>query len=163
MVKPVIKTTKHYNQFSPTTIASGALSNFDILEAVRVQDISTVIEVEEGAIIKAVYLEVWLTSDDTSQTSFQLVLQKLPSGVTPGVFAVMNTLGTYDNKKNVLYTTRGLAPANNFGNPVPIVRGWFKIPKGKQRMGLGDKMSLAISAIANGITWCGFMTYKEYT
>ncbi len=161
-MRPVIKTTKHYNQFSPTTIASGALSNFDVLEAVAVPDISTAIEVEEGSLVKAVFLEVWLASDDSLKTSFQVMLEKVPAGATAITFTQANSLGSYPNKKNVLYVTRGLAPGDGFGNPAPILRQWFKIPKGKQRMGLGDKVTMSISAIANGVQWCGFMTYKEY-
>ncbi len=164
-MKPVIKSTKHYNQFSPTTIAAGVLATFDISIAVAVPDISTAIEVEEGALVKAIFIEVWLASDDTAQTSFQLMIEKIPTWKDTGdyvTFTIANSLGAYSNKKNVLYVTRGLAPASSFGNPVPVVRGWFKIPKGKQRMGLGDKLVMSISAIANGITWCGFMTYKEY-
>ncbi len=125
-------------------------------------DINTAIEVEEGSLVKAVFLEVWLSSDDTLVTSFQVALEKVPAAAPAMTFTTGNSLGSYANKKNVLYVTRGLAPAETFGNPVPVLRGWFKIPKGKQRMGLGDKIVMNITAISNGINWCGFMTYKEY-
>lgn len=161
-MKAVIKSTKHFNQFSPTTVLVTSISNFDVLEAVAVPDISTAIEVEEGSLVKQVYLEVWLTSEITETTgAFQLTLEKVPAGATPMTFAQSNSLGSYPNKKNVFYTTRGLSP-NSTANPVPIVRGWFSVPKGKQRMGLGDKVIMNITAITNPLTWCGFMLYKEY-
>ncbi len=76
----------------------------------------------------------------------------------------MTALGTFDNKKNILYTTQGLAPNDGVGQPVAVIRQWFKIPKSKQRFGLGDKIRLAIASRGDGvITYCGFATYKEYS
>lgn len=72
------------------------------------------------------------------------------------------TLDSYSNKKNVLYTTQGLTPDAN-GNPIPFVRQWFKIPKGKQRFGLTDSLVLNISANVEDVTHCGLMIYKEQT
>ncbi len=160
VLAPIV-TSKHYNQFSPTTVATGTIANLNQIEAVAVQDVSTLIEVEEGSIVKAIYAEFWITSDDATQSSFQLMIEKLPAGATDIIFAQANTLGGYVNKKNVFYVTRGLVPPST-GSPVAVVRGWFAIPKGKQRFGLGDKLEINISAIANGLTFCGFTTYKEY-
>jgi len=71
-------------------------------------------------------------------------------------------LDSYVNKKNILYTTMGLVGPND-EQPLPIIRQWFKIPKGKQRMGSNDTIKLNISAITNGLNYCGFSTNKEYT
>jgi len=59
-----------------------------------------------------------------------------------------------------LYTTQGLTSEQN-ANAVPIIRQWFKIPKGKQRFGLGDQMVLNISAAQEGVENCGMFIFKE--
>ncbi len=161
MVRPTVNSVKHYNQFSPTTIVAGAISNLSIIDAVALVDVSDADEVREGAIIKAVYIEIWLTSDDAAQASFQAILEKIPAGATPPTFSIANSLTAYDNKKNIFYVTRGLGSTTT-GTPIPVIRGWYKIPKGKQRFGLGDTLRLDLSAIANGLTFCGFFLFKEY-
>ncbi len=74
-------------------------------------------------------------------------------------------LHDYDNKKNILFTAQGLLTPND-GGQVPVLRGWYKIPKGKQRFGLKDKLSVAVrnnNATAIDINFCGLAIYKEYT
>ncbi len=73
-------------------------------------------------------------------------------------------IGDYDNKKNILYVTQGLAPANSTFQ-LNLVKGWFKIPKSKQRFGLGDKLQFFIrnNNATDDQNFCGFATYKEYT
>ncbi len=161
MVRPTVNSTKHYNQFSPTNIGAGAISNLSIIDAVALVDVNDADEVREGAIVKAVYIELWATSNDTSQGSFQCILEKIPAGATPPTFTTANSLTAYDNKKNIFYVTRGLTSVK-LGTPIPLMRGWYKIPKGKQRFGLGDTLRLDFSAIAGTITFCGFFLFKEY-
>ncbi len=72
------------------------------------------------------------------------------------------TLDSYTNKKNLLYITQGVSPDAN-GNPVPVLRQWFKIPKGKQRFGLADALILNLSANVEDMTHCGVFIYKEQT
>ncbi len=69
-------------------------------------------------------------------------------------------LNAYDNKKNIIYTQIGLI-SDNLTYPMNVIKGWFKIPKGKQRMGLNDRWNLNIFAQSNGITGCGMFIFKE--
>ncbi len=162
-MKPVIHSQKHYVQQSRSEVATVALVTIDIIKSVEGTVANAVDEVIEGSIVKAVFVELWLL-DSANDGSFIVTLEKLPS-TSPAIgFANMNALGTYSNKKNILYTTQGLSPNNAVGNPVPIIRQWFKIPKGKQRMGLGDELVLNIANNGlNDLEFCGFMTYKELT
>jgi len=43
-----------------------------------------------------------------------------------------------------------------------MYKGWIKIPKSKQRMGLGDRIVVQTFAQALDMIDCGFETYKEY-
>ncbi len=162
MVRPVVHSTKHYVQRSLFTIASGAIDNGSIVLAVAVQDKDAASEVEQGAIIKAVFCEMWVITDDTASGTVITTLEKIPAGATAMTAAQSAALNAYPNKKNILYTQMGLI-SPNIQYPTNIIKGWFAIPKGKQRFGLGDRLRLNVHAQSNGISACGTFIFKEYT
>ncbi len=162
MVRPMVHSTKHYVQTSISTIAGGAVLTQDLVDAVAVGAKNSVSEVEEGNTVKAIYCEYWLRAGSTTPSSGQLVLVKLPAGAIPPTAAEMAALGNYDNKKNILYTQMGLFNDQD-ADAIAAVRGWFKIPKGKQRFGLGDKFVLSVFTPTIDLQICGFATYKEYS
>ena len=162
MVRPVIHSTKHYVQQSIGTVTAGSSENTELVIAVAVSDKNLVNEVEEGATIKAVYFELWIRSAATAAASFVFCFMKKPSGILNPTVAELAALGDYDNKKNILYTTQGLTNDVD-ADALNLYKGWIRIPKGKQRMGLNDRISWHLSAIGQSINFCGFATYKEYT
>ncbi len=160
-MKPTVVTEKHIVQQSRSQVATVSLVTIDIVDSVAVADKDAVDEVEQGSTVSAVFIELWLL-DTANDGSFSVTLEKRPSGNTALGFANSQALNTYANKKNILYTTQGLSPNNGVGNPVPIIRQWFKIPKGKQRMGLSDKVVLNIANMGlNDLEFCGVFIYKE--
>ncbi len=161
-MRPIISSRKHIVQRSPSTVAVTAIGLQTICEAVAPADVNLNTEVEEGTVVKAVYCQYWMTSDDAAQSSVMCILEKVPAGATAMTFAQSQALDSYPNKKNVLQTMQGLVSTTT-GTPTPVIHGWFKIPKGKQRMGLGDKINLNFVGIANGATYCGVSIYKSYS
>ncbi len=162
-MRPVIHATKHYVQMSRSTVATVARNNEQFIEAVEGTTANLVDEVVEGAVIKAVYVELW-TLDAGNAGSQIVTLVKTPLTDIGPSFANMNALGTYANKKNILFTHQGLNSNDGITGPINVMRGWYKIPKSKQRFGLGDKLILTIANNgANDLFYCGFCTYKEYT
>ncbi len=162
-MKPIIHSVKHYVQQSRSQVATVARVTIDICKGVLATTNNGVDEVVEGANVKAVFVEMWLL-DSGNDGSFIVSLEKRPSGLGGLTFAESNALGQYNNKKNLLYVTQGLSPNNGVGNPVPIIRQWFVIPKGKRRFGLEDKLVLNITNNGlNDLEFCGFFTYKELT
>ncbi len=159
-MRPMVHTEKHYNQESLFAVGAGAISNRIISDAVAVPATADN-QVREGSTISAVYIEMWITSDDDALPGSSIVtLEKVP-----GNGALMNaadsaSLNAYENKKNVFHTQMGLT-STKLTYPMASVKGWFKIPKGKQRQGLGDRLLLNIHAQSNGLSACGFFTYKE--
>ncbi len=155
-----VTSVKHYVQESLATVLSGAGKNIPIAFAVPVADTNLATEVREGSVIKAVYIEMWIRAGDTApgSTLVSFVKQTDSQSMT---FADSVNLNGYTNKKNIFYHTQGLTNDQD-ADAISFVRGWFKVPKGKQRMGAGDKLSLMISAQAIDNIICGFMTYKEY-
>ncbi len=157
-----IHSEKHYRQITLSTATTGTRNVEDLATAVSGES-TTSITVQEGALVKAIYVELWVIGSSADQF-FTAVLLKLEGGFASPSFTNLTNLHAYTNKKNILYTTQGLAPNDGVGQPVPLLRSFIKIPKGKQRMGLGDKWSLAIASRGDAtITYCGFATYKEYT
>ncbi len=158
-----IHSTKHYVQMSLSTVTTGAEVDVDLVTGVTVANKNTVDEVEEGALVKAIFVELWCIGSSSNQF-FTIILAKYPSNSPPASIADLAALGNWDNKKNVLYTTQGLASNDGIAAPIPVIRQWFKIPKGKQRMGLQDRIKLQVASRGSAdITFCGFATYKEYT
>ncbi len=162
-MRPVIHSTKHYVQITRSTAAAAATNTEDLVLSVEGTTANLVDEVVEGAIVKAVFVELWLL-DSGNAGSFVITLAKYPSGESALGTAVANALGTWGNKKNILYVTQGLSPNDGIDPPVVLIRQWFKIPRTKQRMGLNDKIRLTITNnSAQDLFYCGFATYKEYT
>ncbi len=161
-MRPIISSKKHYVQVSLATVLAGARLVTDLVNAVELTAVGDSDEVQEGAIVKAVFVEMWVRAGDTAPGTTLISLIKIPGSGSVPTFAELVALHDYDNKKNVLYHTQGLTNDQD-ADAIPFVRQWFKIPKGKQRFGLGDKLVLTISAQAIDNIICGFATYKEYT
>ncbi len=141
------------------------MRNDIIVDAKAAPDAAVFQEVKEGAKISAVYVELWITSDDAALGTTIWTLEKLP-GLGAGPLMAAGdaaALQSYDNKKNIFHTQMGLVPGNVGAAPSMIVRGWFKIPKSKQRFGLEDRLVSNLFAQGNGLTGCGIAIYKEQT
>jgi len=163
MVRPMVHSTKHYVQYPIDQILAGTKQNVLIARAVDVAAKNVANEVEEGSSVKAVFFELWLQNQG-NLGEFIATITKDPENGTGPTFAEMAALADYPNKKNILYTTQGLTSNDGVSGPVPVLRNWIKIPKSKQRFGLGDSLNLSISNVsANDLNRCGFTTYKEYS
>ncbi len=163
MVAP-INSVKHYVQRENAPITAATRVALIVANAVIAPANSATEEVREGSIIKAIFLELWLKGQGASDSDakFQMALEKAPGDQAGVTFTDMNNMQAYDNKKNVLFFSQGVIGGIGGGQSIPVVRQWFKIPKGKQRMGLGDALVASVSATSEIIQLCGFSTYKEY-
>ncbi len=160
-MRPVIVSEKHYVQHPIATVVAGAIGINTVVRGVTVvAKGANTFEVEEGSVVKAVYVELWFTGvgdDGVLQTT----IEKVPNGGVNMTAAQAAALNSYPNKKNILESHQGLLP-NATQNPVRFYGHWIKIPKGKQRFGLGDELVVNIAPLnANG-NFCGLETYKEY-
>ena len=163
MVRPMVHSTKHYVQFPIDQIATGTSQQVLLATAVESTVANTANEVREGSTIKAIFIELWL-QNQSNLGEFICNVTKDPENGTGPSFAQQAALFTYPNKKNVLYTSQGLTSNDGISGPVNVLRGWIKIPKSKQRFGLGDRLNLRIANVsANNLDRCGFSIYKEYS
>ncbi len=163
MVRPMVHSIKHYVQYPIDQIGTGVLQNINIITSVEGTAANQAFEVEEGSSIKAVFFELWLQNEGTLGEFICTISKDMDNGTGP-TFAEHASLFTWKNKKNNLYTSQGLTSNDGISGPVNIIRSWIKIPKSKQRFGLGDRLNLNISNVsANDLVRCGFSTFKEYT
>ncbi len=159
----MVHSTKHYVQFPINQIATGTRENNLIARATESTVANAASEVREGSTIKAVYVEMWLQNEGTLG-EFIMTIDKSGETLTGPTFGEQAALFTYNNKKNILYTTQGLTSNDGVSGPVNIMRSWIKIPKSKQRFGLGDSLNMNISNVsASDLVRCGFTLFKEYS
>ncbi len=161
--KSPIVSVKHYVHRTNVLLSSGSIQNNVIAEGVVLPATALASDVKQGAVVKAVFCEIWLLGKGliNSTTQFNLTVEKISSGGPIQTFAQSLNLGVYPNKKNIFYTTQGVLSGEN-QQSIPVIRNWILIPKGKQRMGLSDRIMLNVSATGQNINVCGVFTYKEY-
>ncbi len=159
MLAPIVS-EKHYVHTPATGVASGAVLTVTIATALaKGTAIALPSDVIEGEVIKNVYLEYWVKADNPNFTVGVCFLKR-PAGVAAPSVAEMANLGSYANKKNIFEMHQGLAPSGD--SVMQVFGSWHKIPKGKQRMGLGDILALRVTFTGSAGDICGFATFKAY-
>lgn len=160
-----INANKHYVHRANTVVTSAAISAHTVVDATVAPATSNAQDVEEGSIVKAIHLEYWLLSNGAtgSDCQFVFIIEKVPSNLASVTAAQILNLGAYTNKKNILFSSQGVIGAAVDGQgALPVFNSWILIPKGKQRMGLGDRIVCSFSPIGENTNFCGLATYKEY-
>jgi len=143
---------------SQVGIGSTAILLSEAIEGAR----SAPTDIAEGAIVKAVYIELWLLNSAANLGSFTGIFYKNPGGANGPTSADLAALHDWDNKKNIFHTTQGITPPSG-QFPMPFAKGWIKIPKGKQRQGLGDKLQITLrNNTSDDLNFCGVILFKEY-
>ncbi len=162
MVRPTINSEKHFHPVSLQTVAGQSITNLNI--AVAVASPGAQNEVRVGALVKAVYIELWYIGSSTQPVIQTSTFEKISSDGPNMTQPQSQGLHTYPNKKNIFYTTQGVVGDANT-NPAPLFKQWIAVPKGKQRMGLGDSLVLNVAALGEvdqDLEICGMTIYKEY-
>ncbi len=162
-MKAIINSVKHIVQKSLTVIQEQTVSALTVATAVTVEP-SSPPHVVVGAVVKAVFLEYWLMGESSQPCTATWILEKIQNSGASATQSQMQALDSYENKRNILKMGQGLIGDSNT-NPIPIIREWIKIPKGKQRFAQGDDLKFTVSVIGdadNGAEICGFALFKEY-
>ncbi len=162
-MRPPIVSEKKIVQVSLANVAGNTLLSTTFCEGVQVGNVNLVSEVPTGSVVKRVYIEMWIRSEDTTATTGIVTLEKRIGSMATMTTTESAALGNYDNKKNVLQTFMGLV-GDQDQYATPALKGWYNIPKGKQRIGLADKLVINVhSNTTVGMNICGFVIYKNYT
>ncbi len=159
MVRPIINSEKKIIQHSLATAGFGTSVTINIADGTETP--SSANQISVGSVVKAVFMELWVMSAGAQPGATTVIVEKLPGSSANITAGEMASLNTYRNKKNIFYTTQGLVGDSNT-NPAPLFRQWIKIPKGKQRFGLGDRLQFTILGLVDDIEFCGLSIYKVY-
>lgn len=162
-MKAPINSVKHIVQRSLTTTQEQTLAGF-VIVTVKDSQPTSASHVVVGAVIKAVFIELWALGESAQPCSVTWTVEKLEGAATAMTQAQAQDLDNYPNKKNILKLGQGVIGDSN-SNPIPIMREWVKIPKGKQRFGQDDILRVNLSCVGqadNGLQTCGVAVYKEY-
>ncbi len=163
-IRAPINTIKHYVHLTNTANASNNALAVVVADSQVAPATGNSFDVKEGSIVKAIHFEYWLNGNEAAGTTtqFDFIIEKVPSNLASVTAAQIVNLGAYPNKNNVLFTSQGVIASLNDGqSSVPVIRDWLKIPKGKQRMALTDRIVATIHNIG-AMRACGLTTYKEY-
>jgi len=161
-LKSPINSTKHITQLTLSTVATGTVVSTALIVAKALSLVGIgAEEVRVGAVVKAIYIELWLRGQDTSAGSFVCIIQKCSADSNGATAVEMANLMDYNEKNNILFTSQGLVN-HSLDSAIPVYRGWLKIPKGKQRFGLGETLRVTVLAQALDVNQCGCSIYKEY-
>ncbi len=161
MVRPMVHSIKHYVQYSIFTVVGGTVVSKTIANAVATDVSQGIDKVVEGSSVKAIYVELRARAGDTVGASGQMIVFKAQADTGNPNAVDMAALGDWDNKRNIFYTTMGLFNDQD-ADAIALFKGWIKIPRGKQRFGLGDDLNFSIFSPSVDLQVCGFATYKEY-
>jgi len=162
MVRAMIHSEKHIVPRSLLTVDAQTILQFNIATAVAQPTQQN--HVREGAIVKAVWVELWYIGSSSQPVVQVSSFEKLIGGADEMTFSESQVMNDYPNKKNLLKISQGIVGDAN-SNPVPVFREWIPIPKGKQTQGLGDKLLVNVSGLgemSNDLEICGLFIYKEY-
>jgi len=160
-MRPIINSEKRIVQLTLSTVMVGDTLGINLVAAVQDPGATNPLQVAAGTVVKAVYLEYWLLGTSAQPPTVTTVIEKSVSGSSSITSSEMTNINAYSNKKNILEMHQGIIGDAN-SNPIPFYRGWLKIPKGKQRFGLGDTLTFSVKSITEETQLCGLCIFKAY-
>ncbi len=158
----VINTIKHMVTETNTAVASGARKTVIVANCVVAPANADTTQVKEGSVIQALHLELWIRGEgaDGVDTQQNVYVEKVPAAATAMTYTQALNPMSYPNKRNIIFSSQGVL-GDKTTNPIAILNGWYLVPKGKQRMALGDKWIITIAATGQPVGVCGLWIYKE--
>ena len=163
-MRPIITSEKHIVQLNRDTVQDLTLKKFNIVKVIAQDATATApVDVRIGTEVRACYIQLWVSGDINGQSAATIIVEKFVTNNADPTTVEMALLNEYSNKKNILFTFQGILGETNNTNPIPVLNGWYKIPKGKQRFGLGDGLRIMIQAKDAQLEVCGLAIFKAYT
>ena len=163
-MRPIITSEKHIVQLNRATVAGLSIDKLNVVKVIAQDAVATApVDVRIGTEVKAVYVQLWISGQNNVQSAATIIFEKFVNNAANPTVTDMALLNEYANKKNILKTFQGIVGDTGSTNPVPVINEWIKIPKGKQRFGLGDGCRIIIQAKDTDIEFCGLSIFKAYT
>ncbi len=154
-----VKSVKHEVTWSNLAIDGSAIQTIDLAIGTSPSALNAVTEVDIGSSVKSIYFELNIAAQViTNPKVFHWKVQVIPNGITP------ITPATYfsTDRKNIIHRGMEMLPKDvgTVFKRIFVVR----IPRGKSRISVGDKISLIwVVSSAETVNFCGFAIYKEFS
>jgi len=143
--------------------------NLDIVLATDTPVLAQTAQVITGSNVHAIYLNLQaIAVGGSARPNFFMCIFKNPGGNLAALGFDPRAMGSNDNKRFVFHQEMKMLNEPTTGQtsiPVTIFNGVIKIPKGYQRMGPNDKISINIVMGNNSLIdadWCLEAHYKEF-
>ncbi len=160
-MRPVINSIKNEINSVQGVVAATNLV-LEIAKAVDNRVTANATEVNNGSVIKAIWVEFWYYGLSASNTNdiFDAYIIKNPgnnlTNPNPG------TVGTSNEKKFVIKEWKGLTGNKSLGGSPYWFRGWVKLPRRYWRMGTDDIWFLVVRSPTTG-NFCSKFIYKWFS
>ncbi len=159
----IVHRIKHVVDASATLAAATQLNQV-IVNTKDAPVLSAVSEVETGCKINGVYLRVEVASNETIDTgaipNVYMMVSKNPGGNL--TLPAPNAVGSNDNKRFIIHQEMVMINNSIGGNPRTLFNGVVVIPKGYQRFGPNDQLTVSFLSPALDIAVCLQAHYKEF-
>ncbi len=154
-----VKSVKHEVTWSNLVQDASAIQEEILAVGTSPSALNAASEVDIGSSVKFVYIEVNIAANTiTNPKVIHLKVQIIPNGIT----AITPAQYFSTDRKNILQRGMEMLPKDVgtvFKRIIPV-----KIPRGKSRFSVGDKLSfIYVASSAEAINICGFAIYKEYS
>ncbi len=133
------------------------------MDAVQTPILTTPVQCAIGAKVSSFYLNVQVVSNETDVGAipnvYMYVFKNVSNALTSPDPA---SVGTSDVKRYVIHQEMIMLNNVQGGNPRTLYQGVIRIPRGMQRQGNDDTMTVVIKATALNIAFCIQAIYKEF-
>ncbi len=154
-----VKTVKHEVTWSNLAQDASALQEIILAVGTSPSALNAASEVDIGSSVKSIFFEINLSANViTNPKVLHWKVQFIPNGITRTAPTAYFT----SDRRNILHRGMEMLPKDvgTVFKRVFVV----KIPRGKSRISVGDKISFVYqSTSAEAINSCGFAIYKEFS
>ncbi len=161
-----IHSTKHIVDLQGGVVGATKTEN-TLIVGVDNPDVTSVTEVQKGARVNAIYLNVQvIVTANTALKNIYMMLYKNPANlITAGQIPNANVQGTVAFKKQVFHTEMRMGSDTNDSIPITLFNGVLRLPKQFRSIKLNDTINLQLFSPGAGNDWdfCIQCIYKEYT
>ncbi len=142
-------------------MVAGTQVNHPVITAVDNPVIGTSRDVQTGSSVHAIYLKLEVNATSSAALSnFYLAVFKNPGQNLANI--APNAVGINDDKRYVIHQEMVMLQQVTNSNPRTVFNGVIMIPRGYQRMGPNDSVTLNLLAPGTNMNFCLQCHYKEF-
>ncbi len=133
----------------------------NLVEAKDAPTLANVSEVQTGATVSALFLNVQVAASSTSAlANVYLAVYKNPGGNLAALDP--QSTGDSDDKRFIIHQEMIMTEKNTTAIPRTLYKGVLVIPRGYKRMGYNDRLIVALKSPGVTMDYCVQCIYKEF-